>query len=100
MQPLIQHICSQINGFIFLKGSEISLETKSVSRVNTACPREIVPRGGHPLGLIDYVIERVYQVFLPFELHKFGIFWNLHQPKGVPSPRFHQPKGFWKVALP
>ena len=29
----------------------------------TACPREIVPRGGHPLGLIEYIIERVYQVF-------------------------------------
>ena len=54
----------------------------------TACPREIVPRGGHPLGLIEYIIERVYQVFLSFELHKFGIFWNLHQPKGVPTPYF------------
>ena len=86
---------------------------------NTACPREVLVRGGHPLGLIEYVIERVYQVFLPFELHKFGICINpkecppltLHQPKdlngcppltfinlkifrGVPSSHFHQPKGF------
>ena len=60
--------------FVFIKG--------------TACPREIVPRGGHPFGLIEYIIERVYQVFLSFELHKFGIFWNLHQPKGVPTPHF------------
>ena len=49
---------------------------------------------GTPLGLIEYIIEREYQFFLPFEMHKFGIFWNLHQPKGVPSPSFHQPKGF------
>ena len=49
-------------------------------------------RGGHPLGLIDYMIERVYQGFLSFELQKFGIFWNLYQPKGVPTYHFHQPK--------
>jgi hypothetical protein len=26
--------------------------------------------------------------FFAFELHKFGIFWNLHQSKGVPTPHF------------
>ena len=26
-------------------------------------------------------------IFLQFPLHKFEIFWNLHQPKGVLSPR-------------
>ena len=40
------------------------------------------------------MIERVCQGFLPLELHKFGIFWNLHQPKGVPISHFHQPTGF------
>ena len=45
----------------------------------TSWTREIVTRG---LGLIEYVIKRVHQFFLPFELHKFGIFWNMHQPKG------------------
>ena len=47
----------------------------------TACPREVATRGGHPLGLIEYVVERVYQVFLPFELHKFGIVvkWPTHR---------------------
>ena len=59
--------------------------TKTNSKLNFA---EIVTRGGHPLGLIEYMIERVYQGFLSFELHKFGIFWNLHQPKGVPTPHF------------
>jgi hypothetical protein len=29
----------------------------------TACPREVVARGGHPLGLIEYLIERVCQAF-------------------------------------
>ena len=73
--------------------------------ISTACSREVAVRGGHPLGLIEYVIERVYQVFLPFELHKFGICINpkecppltFHQPKDlnrVPSSHFHQPKGF------
>ena len=57
----------------------------------TACPREVVARGGHPLGLIEYMIERVFE---PFE---FGIFWNLHQTKGVPTPHFHQPTGFQGV---
>ena len=37
----------------------------------TACPREVVARGGHPLGLIEYVIERVH-LFLTLELHEFG----------------------------
>ena len=46
---------------------------------DTACPREIVPRGGHPLGLIEYIIERVHQVFLSFEPFEFEAFWNLHQ---------------------
>ena len=63
-------------------------------QIITACPREVVARGGHPLGLIEYMLERVCQGFLPFELHKFVIFWNLHQPKGLPTSHFHQPKGF------
>ena len=29
----------------------------------TAWTREIVARGGHPIGLIEYMIERVYQFF-------------------------------------
>ena len=50
--------------------------------------------------------------FLPFELHKFGIFWNGHQPKGgpslthsptwfggSPSLTFHQPKFFREVPI-
>ena len=61
----------------------------ATENVYTACPREVATRGGHPLGLIEYIIqERVHRVFLPYELHKFGIFWNLHQPKGVPSLAF------------
>ena len=63
-------------------------------------------RGGHPLRLIEYMIENSVKDtedtadrksvpgFLPFQLHKFGIFWNLHQPKRVPTSHFHQPKGF------
>ena len=30
-------------------------------QICTACPREVVARGGHPLGLIEYTIERVYR---------------------------------------
>ena len=33
------------------------------------------------------LIKRVYQFCLQCQLHKFGIFWNLHQPIGVLSPR-------------
>jgi hypothetical protein len=47
-------------------------------------------RDKHCIGLI----ERVYQGFLSFELHKLCILWNLHQPKRVPTSHFHQPKGF------
>ena len=75
---------------------------------NTACPREVATRGGHPLGLIEYVIERVYQVFCHLNytnLAFFGIcinpkgcpplaFINLKAFRGVPSPSFHQPKGY------
>ena len=89
---------------VYLQDAKIIKESFVLS-IHTAWPREIVVRGGHPLGLIEYVIERVYQVFLPFELHKFGICINpkecppltFHQPKdlnGVPSSHFHQPKGF------
>ena len=70
------------------------------SKYCTACPQEIVPRGGHPLGLMEYIIERVYQVFLSIELHKFGIFWNLHQPKGVPTPHFSSTYRFLGGAHP
>ena len=60
----------------------------------TAWPREVVARDGHPLGLIEYMIERVCQGFLPFEPFEFGFFWNLHQHKGVPISHFHQPTWF------
>ena len=49
---------------------------------------------------VDRVCNRTSVTgFLPFEPFKFDIFWNLHQPKGVPSSHFHQPKslGWWKV---
>ena len=48
-------------------------------------PEKLSLEEGKPLRLIEYIIERVYQVFCHFNYHKFGIFWNLHQPKGVPS---------------
>ena len=65
-------------------------------------------RGGHPLGLIEHVIERVRKGFLPFELHKLSIFGICINPKGCPplvfinlkvfrgvlSSSFHQSKGF------
>ena len=34
----------------------------------TAWPKEVVARGRHPLRLIEYIIERVHQFFLPFQL--------------------------------
>jgi hypothetical protein len=83
----------KINSCSILK-STFSQYLSLLKYIPTACPRVVVPRRGHPLRLIEYIIEIVYQVFLPFELHKFGIFWNLHQPKGVPSPSFHQPEDF------
>ena len=78
------------------KGTKAEEKVSNLSNINIldACPREVVSRGGHPLGLIEYMTERVCQGFLPFELHKFGIFWNLHQPKGVPISHFHQPTWF------
>ena len=73
------------------------LETTYFSIGDTACPREVVARGGHLLEVIEYMIERVFLSFEPFE---FGIFWNLHQPKGVPTPHFCQPTGFQGVPTP
>ena len=86
----------------------------------------LVARGGHPLRLIEYVIETVHQFFLPFELHKFGIIWinskgcpplasinpkvlegcpslafiNLKVFREVPSSSFHQSKFFKKECPP
>ena len=42
------------------------------------CPREIVPR-----GLTEYIIERVYQVFLSFEPFEFVI---VHKSEGWAPP--------------
>ena len=72
----------------------MQFQIREAIQIITARPREVVARGGHPLGLIEYMLERVCQGFLPFELHKFVIFWNLQQPKGVPISHFHQPTWF------
>ena len=67
---------------------EFTYSYKKVSAVkgNTACPREVVARGGHPLWLI-YDRKRV-PGFLSFEPFEFGIFWNLYQPNRMPIPHF------------
>ena len=52
------------------------------------------------LGLIEYIIERVCQFFFFFEPFEFGIFWNLHQPKGVPTPRLSSTYRFLGVPNP
>jgi hypothetical protein len=65
------------------------------------------------VGTLAPWVDRVYDRksvpgFLHFEPFEFGISWNLHQPKGVPTSdfsstqvfrgypplTFHQPKGF------
>jgi hypothetical protein len=63
-------------------------------------------RGGPPLGTIS-MDQTVYDIkslqgFLSFELQKFGIFWNLHQPKRVPisnkcwkSESWAPPENLW-----
>ena len=38
-------------------------KTKFGMQLCTAFPREVVLRGGYPLGLIEYIIERMCQVF-------------------------------------
>jgi hypothetical protein len=57
--------------------------SRKLSQADNACPREIVPRGGHPLELIEYIIERVYQVFLSFEPFEFVI---VHKSEGWAPP--------------
>ena len=56
-------------------------------------------RGGHPLGLIECMIERVCQAFLPFELHKFGIFLNLQQIPGSLVKHGSEKRVFEKLGL-
>ena len=68
------------------KGGPSLGKTSLGHTVCTAWPREV--------GLIEYMIERVYQGFLSLELHKFGIFWNLHQ---LHQPTSHFDLGWWKV---
>ena len=66
-------------------GSPQLMESKLIEKLTrtlTACTREV-----------EYMIERVFQVFLSFEPFEFGISWNLHQPKGVPSSRLVKPRG-------
>ena len=60
----------------------------------TAWTREIAPRGGYPLGLIEYMIERVYQVFCHLNYRNLAFFWICINPKGYPPLTFHQPKFF------
>ena len=71
------------------------------------------PRGGHLLGLIDYMIARVHQIFCYLNHLNLAIFEICINPngcppltfinpkvlKGVPSSNFHQPKGFERGAL-
>ena len=73
---------------------EIGLGNRGHMKImnDTAWYREIVPRGGHPFGLIKHMIERVYQVFLPFEPQNVCIFGICINPKGCPPLTFHQPK--------
>ena len=75
---------------------------------STAWPREIVVRDGHPLGLIEYMIERVHQIFCHLNYTNLAIFEICINPngcppltfinpkvfRGVPSSSFQQPKGF------
>ena len=61
---------------------------------NTACPREIVARDGYPLGLIEYMIERVYQVFCHLNYTNLVFFGICINPKGYPSLTFINPHGF------
>ena len=69
---------------IIFRPKRLEFHTYSIlNKKATACPREVVARCGYPLGLVEFMIERVYQVFLSFEPFEFGIFWNLHQPKGA-----------------
>ena len=70
-------------------------------------PEKLWLEVGTPLGgQSQYMIERVYQNFLPFQLHKFASFGiciilkgcppltfiNLHGFSGVATSFFHQPK--------
>ena len=62
----------------------------------TTCPREVVARGGHPLGLIEYVIERVHQVFCHLNYTNLALFGICINPKGCPplkTFRLMKPRG-------
>ena len=73
--------------------------------LNTAWTREIVTRGEYPLGLIEYMIERVYQVFCILNHLNLSFFGKVRG--GYPqktfglmkSQRWVPPKnlGWWKV---
>ena len=73
-------------------------------------PKKLQLKVGNPW--VDRVYDRKsVPGFLPFEPFEFGISWNLHQPKGVPTSdfsstqvfrgypplTFHQPKGYLGV---
>ena len=66
----------------------------SSSLCRTAWTREIVSRGGYPLGLIEYMIERVYQVFCHLNYINLAFLGICINPKGYPPLTFHQPKFF------
>ena len=65
---------------------------EKLTRTHTSCPREVVARGGHPLGLIEYMIERVFQFFC--HLNYINLTFFLNQPQRVPTTHFLQLTGF------
>jgi hypothetical protein len=69
-----------------------SAAPRILSTYGTAWTREIVARGGHPLGLIEYMIEIVYQVFCHLNYTNFAFLGICINSKGCPPLTFINPK--------